>query len=133
MMIDEGPGGIWDRVAGAIIAGILVLITLIITPFICVALITPHQFYLPTYYFYSPRSRLLGDIYSYPLFIWVGFVCLGSMIYGAVKGTTRVLMTLSDLWGTSEDDETTDNMWGILILGWIVTAALLFLSHRFLK
>ncbi len=113
VIIDNGPAGIGDRIFGALLAFVLVALTLSLLP---VALILKTHFTHP--YFILKFS---SQFFTIVFFIWVGFVSLLSLCYGAVFGTTSVIIMLSHLWGTSSDLELTYRVWTIVIICGLIT------------
>jgi len=113
LIIDDGPTGIWDRIIGALLAFVLVALTLSLLP---IALIFKTHSSHP--YFLFKFSR---HLYSIVFFVWVGFVSLLSLLYGALFGTTSVISMLSHLWGTSSDCAQTYRVWAIAIICGLIT------------
>lgn len=112
VIIDDGPTGIWDRIFGALLAFVLVVITLSLLP---TALLLKTHFIHPYFLF------KVGHFYSIAFFVWVGFVSLLSLCYGALFGTTSVIIMLSHLWATSSDLELTYRVWAIVIICGLIT------------
>ena len=113
VIIDDGPTGVWDRIFGALLAFVLVALTLSLLP---LALILKTHFTHPYFIFKSSSY-----IFTIVFFIWVGFVSLLSFCYGALFGTTSVIIMLSHLWGTSSDLELTHRVWAIVIICGLIT------------
>jgi hypothetical protein len=122
-IINDGPTGTIDRIAGAIIALALVSITLVFLPIAILVKLNAHHS-LPFYYPY----RFLRHVYSLPFFVWVILVSLGSAVYGALLGSMGVLIQMSPLWGSSCDERETYKLWSILL---ICTAISIFLYLLF--
>jgi len=113
VIIDDGPTGIGDRIFGALLAFVLVAITLSLLP---IALIFKTHSYHPYFLFNFSRH-----LYSIVFFVWIGFVSFLSLLYGALFGTTSVIIMLSHLWGTSSDLELTHRVWAIAIICGLIT------------
>lgn len=66
-------------------------------------------------------------LYSVPLFVWAGLVCLVAALVGFRLGTHKVIELLGHFWGTGwpENKALTGQLWlGTLLLG-VVTFILL--------
>ncbi|HSI44528.1 MAG TPA: hypothetical protein VK949_09315 [Methylotenera sp.] len=115
IIFDDGPTGILDRIFGAVFAFVMVAITLILIP-VAIALKT---------HFVGPHFMFkVGHVFSITFFLWIGFVSIISLVYGALFGTTSVIIMLGHLWGTSTDPELTHRVWLILIVCGLITFGL---------
>lgn len=117
IVFDDGPTGILDRIFGAIFAFVMVAITLILLP---LAIALKSHFVGPYFIF------KVGHVFSIVFLLWVGFVSILSLVYGALFGTTSVIIMLSHLWGTSSDSELTHRVWMIVIVCALITFSLVF-------
>ena len=115
IMIDDGPTSIWDRIFGALLAFVLVAITLSILPIALLLKTHSHSFFL------LKAER----VYSLIFLTWIGVVSFLSLCYGALFGTTSVIIMLSHLWGTSADLELSHRVWTIAIICGLITLCFL--------
>ena len=118
---DDEASGIVDRVFGALIAFVFSLLTFVLAPTYVVAKFWVNASILK----YIVAKSLVYKLFHIPFFMWIFFVSLLALAYGAYLGTIRTITMLSHLWGTSGDNKMTTNIWAIFIIGFLVSLALM--------
>jgi hypothetical protein len=118
---DDEASGIVDRIFGAIIACIFSLITFFLAPILLLA-----KFWAKASIFkFMGTSFMIRKLFHMPFFVWILFVSVIALLYGAYSGTLRTITMLSHIWGTSHDSDMTSKIWTFFIVGFAISLFLM--------
>lgn len=118
---DDEASGFIDRVIGAIIACIFSLLTFLLAPILLLG-----KFWAKASIFkFMGTGIMIRRLFHTPFFIWISIVGLLAIFYGAYSGTLRTITMLSHLWGTSGDEDMTKKIWGIFVIGFVISLFLM--------
>ncbi len=118
---DDEASGIVDRVFGALTALIFSFITFFLAPIFLLAKFWAKASILKL----AGTGFVVRKLFYMPLFLWILFVSILALVYGAYSGTLRTITMLSHIWGTSNDTEMTSRIWAIFIIGFILSLFLM--------
>jgi len=118
---DDEASGFTDRISGALVALFFSLLTFFLAPI----------FFLAKFWAKASIFKFMGTSIAFreflykPFFIWIVFISLAALIYGAYSGTLRTITMLSHIWGTSGYDELTTKIWITLIVCFVFSLFLM--------
>jgi hypothetical protein len=118
---DDEASGVVDRIIGAFMAFIFSLLTFFLAPI----------FLLSKLWAKASILKLMGASFIFrrlihmPFFVWILFVSMLALVYGAYSGTLRTITMLSHIWGTSYDSKMTQKIWAIFIIGFMISLFLM--------
>ena len=118
---DDEPSGIVDRVFGALLAFICSLLTFFLAPILLLSKLWAKASILKL----MGASFVFRRLLHMPFFIWILFVSILALGYGAYSGTMRTITMLSNIWGISNDEGMTSRIWTIFIIGFLISCFLM--------
>jgi hypothetical protein len=118
---DDEPSGVVDRIFGALLAFVCSILTFFLAPILLLSKLWAKASILKLMGAGFVFRRLL----HMPFFIWILFVSILALGYGANAGTTRTITMLSHIWGTSNDEGVTSRIWMVFIIGFLISCFLM--------
>jgi len=118
---DDEASGFLDRIFGALVALFFSLMTFFLAPILFLA-----KFWAKASVFKFMGANIAFREFIYkPFFVWVVLISIAALIYGAYSGTLRTITMLSQIWGTSGDDELTTKIWITFIVCFVFSLFLM--------
>lgn len=118
---DDEPSGIVDKVFGVLLPFICSLLTFFLAPILLLSKLWAKASILKL----MGASFVFRRLLHMPFFIWILFVSILALGYGAYSGTMRTITMLSNIWGTSNDEGVTSRIWTIFIIGFLISCFLM--------
>jgi hypothetical protein len=119
------PGSVLDRLAGSLLAGLFVGITLILLPLVVAS------------FSFTARITILRNAESaaIPFAVWCVALSACAMIMGLQLGSGRTIELLGHLWGTYEPKNRvlTSRLWAGIAISACITFAIAFPWARLIR